>query len=254
MKFYYLTDESEKSLIPFFSSKMLITTFNSVVIIGVLFAVFWPWQKFVSFIIAHKVPPVFFAIFSAALIISSYINLRCGCGEMSKRTIYSWQPKDIVPFEKENDFLQYGLIESLLHTLFLLFPCLPLLIVSTAISGTSLAGFARAISIVFTASLLCRLFGLLMYLLWGRSRYVGYLGYLFARIFLVGLIFLTAVFVPAISPIAIIYGLNKSLQDIGIALTGSYGLYMATVIVAIVLLVALNQILVKHHIRLMIEN
>ncbi len=248
MKFYYLTDESEKSLIPFFSPRMLDTTFNSVLIIVALFAAFWPWQDFAGFITAHKVPSLFLAIFSATLIINSYINLRCGSGEMSKPVIiYAWQRKEVVTFEKEHDFLHYGLIEFILHTLFLLFPFLPFLILSSAISGISLTAFARAVSIVFTASFLCQLFGFLMYLLWGRFRFFRYVGYLSTRIFLIGFIFLTTLFAPTISPISIIYTLNKRLQNIGISLIDSYSLYMAMVSAAILLLIIANQIMVKRY-------
>lgn len=250
MKFYYLTDESEKTLSPFFSSKMLIGTFNSVLIIGALFVAFWPWQDFIEFITGHRIPPLFFAIFTATLVINSYINLRCGAGEMSKRVItYAWQRKEIVTFEKENDFLQYGLVESVLHTLFLFLPFFPLLILSTAISGISSTTFARAVSIVLTASLLCRLFGFFMYLLWGRSRFFGFFGYILTRVFLIGFIFLTTVFAPTISPIYIIYRFNKSLQSIGLSLMDSYFFYLSTVSGAIVLLIIMNQILIKRHIH-----
>ena len=41
MKFYFLTDESDKSLAPFFSKHVLDTVMGSVFIVGTLLTVFW---------------------------------------------------------------------------------------------------------------------------------------------------------------------------------------------------------------------
>ena len=41
MKFYFLTDESEKSLAPFFSKRVLETVMAGVVIVGVFLIIFW---------------------------------------------------------------------------------------------------------------------------------------------------------------------------------------------------------------------
>ena len=85
MKYHYLTDESEKSLAPFFSKMVLSASFLSVVAVSVLLLMFWPHQPLAGFIIADKIPLLFFLIFSATLIIYSYVNLCCGCGDMMQK-------------------------------------------------------------------------------------------------------------------------------------------------------------------------
>ena len=247
MKFDYLTDESEKSLAPFFSPIILSASFYSVLIVAGLLILCWPWQNLVSFMSKHKVPLVFFQIFTATLITNSYLNLRCGRGEMVKSDYFSSYSAEVSTFEKENDFFQYGLIEFLLHTVFLILPFLPLLILCTSISGLPLTTFVRACAIVFTASLLCRMFGFLMYLFGGRA---GFTGYFFSRVFLIVFIFATAVFAPVINPIINIYKLNKSLQSFGLPFISYYAFYLATVTAAILILVLVNQMLVKRHIKI----
>ena len=127
MKYYYLTDDSAKSLAPFFSKIVLSATFLSVIIIIAVMMVFWPRQPLSSFIVAETVPHTSFLIFIATLIVYSYVNLCCGCGDMIQRSYHITHLTDISTFEKENGFFQYGLFQFLLHTLILLLPFIPLL-------------------------------------------------------------------------------------------------------------------------------
>jgi hypothetical protein len=152
----------------------------------------------------------------------------------------------IVVFERENDFLQYGLIEFVLHILFLLFPFFPLLMLSTSVSGVPLSVFGKACSVVFTASLLCRVFGFITHIFWGRT---GYIGYLLTRAFLGIFLLGTLALAPAINPILVLYELNNSLSQIGVSLKSSYFLYIITVSLTIGMFVAITQILVRHHIH-----
>ena len=252
MKFDYFTDDSEKSLAPFFSPIITSATLYSVVIVGGLFLVFWPWQNLVSFMDQQKGPLLFAVVFSATCLINAYVNLRCGRGEMGKSAQFTGEfGKKVITFEEERDFLQYGLIGFCLHTLFLLAPLLPFLILATSVSGLVLTAFAKACSVVFTASLLCRLFGFLMYLCWGRSNL---LGYLLARIFLIVFIVLTAFWVPGINPFFIIYELNRSLQSLGVSATSSYVLYMVMVTSAMAVLAIVDWILVRSRITRTIRS
>ena len=175
MKYYYLTDDSEKSLAPFFSKMVLSASFISVVGVSVLLLIFWPHQPLSNFIIIDKIPLVFFLIFSATLIIYSYVNLCCGCGDMIQKGYFTVKYRtDKSTFEKEIEFFRYGLIEFLLHTLILLLPFLPLLILAASISAVGFMTFIKAVSILYSASLLCRMFGFMVYLFWGRSSTIGY--------------------------------------------------------------------------------
>jgi len=249
MKFNYFTDESEKTLAPFFSPPTMSAVFTGIMIVSGLLLLFWPRRDLASFIGQNKAPLVFFVIFTVTLIMHAYLNLRCGRGEMIKFKYFPGGRLNIVTFEKENSFLQYGLIGFLLHILFLLFPFLPLLILSTPISGLSLLTFARACSIIFTAALLCRMFGFIVYFWGGR---LSSFGYLLTRVFIAVFLFVTILLAPAINPILVLYGLydrSDSLQNIGVSAKGDYLLYMITVGLAIGIFTILSQILVKYHIH-----
>jgi hypothetical protein len=243
MKYYYLTDDSEKSLAPFFSKMVLSASFLSTVIIVVLMFVFWPRQPLSGFMIAERIPHTFFLIFGATLIVYSYVNLCCGCGDMIQHGYHIIKyPTDKSTFEKEIAFFHYGLIEFLLHTLILLLPFVPLLILPAAISAVSLITFIKAVFILFTASLICRLFGFMVYLFWGR---LSTLGYFVARAIMILFIFGTIFFAPFVNPLRLLYLLNQRPNGIGFA----FVFYMVIVLLAILCLSITNHILVRRNIN-----
>jgi uncharacterized membrane protein len=245
MRFDYLTNDTERSLAPFFSPRMLDSTFACIWILGLLLIILWPLKAPSHFIEEYRVPLLFPGIFVAALLIHSYVNLRCGLGEMSRDDFISrFERKKVITLEEEHEFFSYGLVQSLLHTLLLLLLMLPLLIVSTAISGISLPVFAKAFSILFTTSLLCRLFGFLMYLLYGRW---SKLGYLWTRMFFIFSIFFTGFFIGSVNPILLIYSFHRGVEiPSGFPMSG-YSLYIMIVACAILLLTLANQAMVRRN-------
>lgn len=243
MKYYYLTDDSEKSLAPFFSKTMLATNFIGVVVISILLIICWPRQPLSGFIVANKIPLVFFIIFAATLIVNSYINLSCGCGEMIRRGYFIIKYRtDISTFEEENDFFKYGLIEFILHSLILLVLFLPHLILAASISAVSFVLFLKAVSILYTASLLCRMFGFMVYLFWGRT---SILGYFVARTLLIVFIFGTFFFAPSLNPLQSLYLLSESAGKVGSPIVS----YMMMVFFLILLFIGANHILVRRRLR-----
>ena len=248
MKFDYLTNDSEKSLAPFFSPPLIKATLNSILIVAGLLLVFWPWQNFVNFIGQNKVPLTFFKTFTVTLIIISYTNLRCGRGEMATLDYYTkvYYRKEIATYEKEHDFFRYGLIEFILHSAFLMSFFFPFLILSASVSGISWLVFLKACSVVFSASLLCRMLGFLVYLLLGQFSSIGYF---FTRIFLLVFLFATLTLAPIINPILNLYELNNDLQSIGFSFKNSYPFYMVTVLATLVFLIIMSQLLIKHHMK-----
>lgn len=247
MRFDYLADPTEKSLAPFFSPRMLSVTFNCIWILGVLLMVFWPKKGLFNFIEENEIPLVFLPTFVAALLINSYVNLRCGRGEMyPKDILYKLEGKGVTTFEEENDFFSYGLVESLLHTMFLLLLLLPMLLVSAGLSGISLQVFAKALSILFTSSLLCRLFGFLMYPCSGKWSLVGYLS---IRLFFIFFMFVTVVFAPFANPILLINALYKGEEILSPSPMSTYAVYMMLVTAAILLFTLANQAIVRHNIH-----
>ena len=245
MRFDFLYDSSERSLAPFFSQRMLSITFNCVCIIGVVLMVFWPKKGLSNFIGENEIPLVFLPTFVATLLISSYVNLRCGRGEMYPEDIlYKLKSKEITTFEEENDFFSYALVESLLHTMLLLLLLLPMLVVSASLSGISLQVFAKAISILFTSSLLCRLFGFLMYACCGKWSWVGYLS---IRLFFIFFMFVTVVFAPFVNPIVLINAFYTGEEILARSPMSTYAIYMMVVTAAILFLTLVNQAMARRN-------
>jgi len=243
MKFYYLTDESEKSLAPFFSKRVLETVWAAVAIVGVFAMVFWSRQPLAELIAAGNTPTIFFLVCAATLIVYCYVNLCCGGGEMVRRGYYMMNYRTDKPtHEMEIAFYRYGLIEFILHTIVLLLPFLPLLSLAAVSSAVSMITFIKAVSILFAASLLCRLSGFLVYLFWGRSSTLGYFA---ARGLMILFVLATLFFAPVINPLRQLYLLNQN-PDSGSDL---FAIYTAFVSFAIMMLILVNNVLVSRYIN-----
>ncbi|MBD3306082.1 hypothetical protein GF339_06820 [candidate division KSB3 bacterium] len=244
MQYEYLTDSSDRSLVPFFSPSVTAALFYGVLIVTGVLVVFWPWQDLPSFMGKQQSPLVFFQLSTAVLIIIAYVNLRCGRGEMVRTDYFkSYEGKPPRTFEQERNFFRYGLIGFLLHTLFLLLPFLPLLILATSLSGLSLRACAQACVLVFMTSLLCRVFGFVMYLLGGRASFFGYF---FTRAFFVLVLFATAVLAPACNPILVLYGMNKTSQRIDVPIASHYIFSMAVTLIALLVFMLASQLLITY--------
>jgi hypothetical protein len=243
MKLYFLTDESEKSLAPFFSKRILESVMASAVIVGAFLIVFWIRRPLSELIAAGSGPTIFFLVFAVTLSVNSYVNLSCGGGDMIRKGYYIINyHADNPTYEKEIDFYRYGLIEFLLHTLLLLLPFMPLLTLAAFSSAVSLITFAMAVSVLYTASLFCRMSGFLAYLSLGRSSTLGYFA---ARALMIFFVFATILFAPAVNPLQLLYQLNQSPDSGG----DPFGIYMAAVSFAILVLILVNSALVRRHIN-----
>ena len=243
MNFYYLTDESEKSLAPFFSKRVLETIMAGVAIVGGVMMVFWSRRPLAELIATGDTPRIFFLIFAATLIVYSYVNLCCGGGELVRRGYHMINyPSDKPTYEQEIAFYRYGLIEFILHTILLLLPFLPLLSLAAFSSAVSMTTFIMAVAVLFATSLLCRLAGFLVYLLWGRA---STLGYFTARGVMIFFVLATLFFAPAINPLRQLYLLNQNPES------GSdlFAIYMAAVSFAILALILISNALVGRYIN-----
>ena len=243
MKYYFLTDESEKSLAPFFSQRVLSASLTGVVIVGIFLLVFWPRQPLSDIMVTGSEPAVFFLVFAAALVVNAYINLCCGAGDMVRKGYYIINyDTDQPTHEIRLGFYRYGLIEYLLHALVLLQLFMPLLALAAFIAAVSWTVFLMAVAILYSAALFCRLFGFMVYLFRGRS---GTLGYLTARAAMIFFVFITAIFAPRINPLSLLYLLNQS--NGGIAYR--FGFYVAVVALAIIILILIDGALVRRRIN-----
>lgn len=246
MRFDYLTNDGEKSLGPFFSPMMLSITFNCVWIIGLLLVVLWPQRDLFHYVHGHKIPLTFLGTFVGTLLINSYVNLRCGRGEIFPKNIFSKMVREgVITFEEEHEFLSYGFVQSILHVAFFMLLAFPLLIFSANISGLSFTVFSKALSILFTASLLCRLFSFLGYLLFGRWSLMGYLS---ARIFYIFFFFVTGAFAAFVNPILLIYALHKGEEIFTGSSMSAYSSYIMIITAAILIVTLINHTIIKRNI------
>jgi hypothetical protein len=243
MKYYFLTDESEKSLAPFFSQQVLSAGLTGAVIVGIFLLIFWPRQPLSDIMLTGSEPSVFFLVFAAALIVNAYINLCCGAGDMVRKGYYIINyGTDLPTYEKQIGFYRYGLVEFLLHALVLLLLFMPLLALAAFISAVSWTAFLMAVTILYSAALFCRLGGFMVYLFWGRS---STLGYLTARAAMIFFVFITVIFAPPVNPLYLLYRLNQSSDGTAYP----FAFYMTVVMSAMLVLIIINNALVRHYIN-----
>ena len=213
------------------------------VIVGVILVVFWSRRPLSDLVATGDVPTIFFIIFAATLIVTSYVNLSCGGGDMVRRGYYIMSYRTDKPtYEMEIDFYRYGLIEFILHALILLLPFVPLLAMAAFSSAVSLTTFIQAVVVLYSSSMFCRLSGFLIYLSWGRSSTLGYFA---ARALMILFVFVTILFTPAVNPLHILYLLNHGPDSIG----NLFGIYMAFVVFAILVLILVCNARVRRYIN-----
>jgi hypothetical protein len=244
VKFDYLTDDSEKSLSPFFSPTLLSTVMNGLLFTGACCVLFWPYKGMPAFFASGRAPLLFFNLSVATLFTHTYIGLRCGRGEFFLSNYPPGYEKEVVTFEKERNFFQYGLAEFLLHSILLILPFLPILIVSASVSGASLNLLVKVVFIILSASLLCRMAGFLAYLLWGRFSTAGYWG---SRIFTALFLLATSVHAPAANPVRVLFELSRDPSGISAPFFDPYFFYLTTVLGAIILFTIEIHFLVKRY-------
>ena len=149
-------------------------------------------------------------------------------------------------YEETHDFFSHGLPASLLHLLFLILLLLPLFIVSGAFSEIALQVLLKTLSILITASLLCRMLAFMLCLIFGRWSPIGYI---LSRGFFIFFIFATLAFAPFANPLLIVYGLFMDKEIPSLTRISAFSLYMILVPAAIILIILVNQFLVSHYNR-----
>ena len=245
MHFDFSTDDSQKSLAPFFSTKMLSIIFSCLWILCLILLICWPAKDIHFYVSGPEIPLNFLVIFGITLLMNAYISLRCGYGEIFIASIPSRPVRDKkLTFEEERNFFSYGLVEFIIHTLFLLAILLPPLLVSAALSEVSQKVLLKSLSLIFIASLLCRMFGFLMFLLLRAHPMVGYQ---LTRLFFVVFIFGTAFLAPFTNSFLMINGLYKGREVISPLTMDAYTVHILIMILAIAFLSLANHLMVRHN-------
>ena len=247
MRFDYMTRDHEGSLAPPFSPRMLSIVSLCLMLLGSILLLSLPRKELFQFMGDNKIPFVFLIVIESALVIFSFINLRIGGGEIIPKDRTSRLMREgIRTYEETGYFLSHGLPVSLLHLLFLIMLLLPLFIVSGAFSEISLNMLLKALSIFVTTILLCRMLAFMLCLIFGRFSPVGYI---LSRGFFIFFIFATLAFAPFVNPLMIVYGLFMDKAIFSSTRISAFSLYMILVPAAIILLILVNQLLVRHYNR-----
>ncbi|RPI79982.1 MAG: hypothetical protein EHM45_00640 [Desulfobacteraceae bacterium] len=208
MKFEYMTDNTEKTLAPWASLDILNKLFWQGTTAALIFLfLFWREKDLPELIRRQETPMFFFWIFGICLVMTAYLNLRCGLGEFTSIKETPWiEYQKNVTYEEERPFATYGLIGFILHTVLLLLPLLPLLIMAAGFSAVEPPIVFRALAMILLFSLVSRLFGFWIYLAWDRK---GPAAYFSTRIFFLILFGATVGFKEKGNVFVLLFALNK---------------------------------------------
>jgi hypothetical protein len=240
---YYLSADPDKALAPLFAPRLLKVAFTVVLLTGISLALLWPQQSYPKAMATQAIPAVFFYVCATALIAGAYANLSCGCGDMVIQEYYGRKyRRDLPAFEIERPFVHYGLMGFIMHVLILQLPVLPLIVMAAAFSAVTPGTILQAFAILYTSALTCRLVGFLVYFFCGRHSTIGYL---LARAFLLGYLWVTSFGPPFLNPVYMLSLMTKSRQDT----TLLYLLHIMTSLAVIVLLTTCAHLLVKRRIE-----
>jgi len=244
----YFADSSGHVFVPMFSKYIVTVSFYMTLILGGLIVVTWPWQGFVAYLEDQRIPYTFPVIFIALLMIQTYIHLQLGRGEVGANYHFLREKmhQQYLPTEVLTPFVQYGFIRFCIQIVVLLFPPLPILLLATAVSGFPLSTLLKALSVIATAALVCRLMGFLLYELWGTN---SILGYFLARIFLATVMYLSGFLKVPINPIRVLYRMDVEGSISQSIFQHPYMLYLMTAIGWILLLTILCEWRGRYHRR-----
>jgi hypothetical protein len=247
MKLDSIFGDSERDLAPIFSSNMVSITMGCLWVMGIILVLTWPYATLFQYIKSFRIPQTFLSTFVGGLIMISYLNIRCGLGEIIPKSIFARSEREgITTYEEERDYLTYGFPQAVLHTLVFHLLILPFLIIGAAATGISLQAFVLGLAILFTASLLCRQAAFFLLLIWGRWRVSGYLG---ARLFFILFLFATAFMAPLLNPILLLVKLHYGERvPIGPVIPTLYP-YFLVVLSAIFLFFLVNQWIIRRNNR-----
>jgi len=228
----------------FYSKKRVNFQLNAFIILWLTLALLWPKKGLAYYISFGNAPLTFLAVFVMALTIYSYLGLIFGHKEISSDGPWSGDNETNLRYKQRPHFILDHFAMPIIQILLLLFPLVPVLLISAGISGLSIQDSLKALCILFMTSLLCYIFGLSVYRVFEKRRFIGFL---MTRSFLVCLLFASGFLGAYINPVLLIYGIYKGKEmPIGTSLS-SYILYMAITILATAFLTIMNQVILRLH-------
>jgi len=136
--------------------------FHYLLILAVILFLVWPGQSFYYYLDFNRHPLSFQIISIATLIILSFYSIRLGAQVYSHEDFHTMAEWLNLTPTTAAALLWGKIVLSFFHTLFLLTLSLPFLLAGLSISGLSISEFYFSLLVVFTASLTCRIIGLLL--------------------------------------------------------------------------------------------
>lgn len=245
----YLWETSRKTIAPLFSPDTTSTFFKSNLLASAIFLGFWPFSSLPSYIHQESPPLIFLAVLTSVLFITSYINLRAGKGEVLPHDSYSR-----LKIESENtldeslNYLTYGLPAAAAYSIFSIILFLPQILFSAGLSGLNTLDLAIGLAVILCSAFIFRLTGFFFYMIFGRFNQ---LGHLISRLTLAFLLLGTAWIKPEINPVLIIYNISHGKTGQG---GPGINLLLAFYAILILLLILINQTLVRRRISHSLEN
>ncbi len=226
------------------SPKLLSLNLNSLVLTGIVLALFWPKRALSAYLASQQTPALFPGVFIAALLILSYTDLIHGAGELIEEPKYPFLlGRRVIPFEVKYHFFPKGFLQCALDSLFSGVLLLPLLLLAVAISQISGTVCLKALTILYVTALFFRFVGLLSFLLFGPQNI---LGFLLSRLIFALFMFVTGFLAPPMNPIVHILLLYQEKYVIFWLPVDSSTGYILSMTAAIMLLTFMNHVLVEH--------
>ena len=231
---------SDQALVPLFSTHLLTILFNCLWIIAFLMFIFWPQKSYYLYFKEKDAPVNFLIIYLSILLVVSFISLRSGKGEFINMDFAERMTRSEKTTEDESyRFLSFGLVRSVIQTFCLCFPFFPVLITSAALSEISMIMLWRSVVILYASSLLCRLMGFLIYLIFGKWNQIGALiSWAFFAAFFVG----TGYFASFANPVLLIYHYFRGMKGFIVPEDQTQVLYLLANASAILVLILLCSI------------
>lgn len=136
--------------------------FHYLLILAVILFLVWPSQSFYYYLDFNRHPLSYQIMSIATLIVLSFYSIRLGAQLYSHEDFHTFPEwLNFTPITAAA-LLRGKVLLAFFHTLFLLTLALPFLLASLSVSGLSFSKFYFSLLVVFTASLTCRIIGLLL--------------------------------------------------------------------------------------------
>jgi len=201
--------------------------FHYLLISAVILFLVWPNQPFYYYLDFNRHPLSFRIMSIATLIILSFYSIRLGAQIYSHEDFHTFPEWLNFTPTTAAALLRGKILLSFFHTLFLLTLSLPFLLAGLSISGLSISELCFSLLVVFTASLTCRIIGLLLTAIFAERSFLLELSLMLSLIIL----YIPPISLfPQVSAISILLNMDRS------SFSPVAALFFALFLIAIILI------------------